>query len=167
MAKNWFSVHTKVRKEQLALAHFIQQGYECYLPLASVIYRHARKRERNVRPFFPGYLFLRLENNQQQWTSIRSTIGAIGAVHFGPHYPTVSQQIIDSLRAQEDESGLIQIDETSVFKPGDKVSILSGPFDGLSGLFKTSRGEDRALILLNMMKREVAATMPLVDLQAV
>ena len=130
MAKNWFAVHIKARKKQLASRHFIQQGYECYLPLGFCRTQECQEeRAQIVRPFFPGYLFLRLENDQQQWTSTRSTTGAICAIHFGPHYLTVPPQIIDSLRARENEAGVIEIDEAPSFKPGDKGFLASSVKD--------------------------------------
>jgi len=163
MSRQWFAVRTKARHEVEALNHFERQGFAAYLPRTLVRTTHARKVCWKPRPFFPGYLFLHLAPEERRWTTIRSTIGAIGAVHFGHHYPPVPDVFIELLKAREDEHGLIVAERTpdSVFQPGERVRVLNGPMQGLEGVFVAMRGEDRVMIMLDWLARRVKAELPL------
>jgi len=168
MSRQWFAVRTKPREEARAKQEFERQGFTVYLPLALVRITHARKVSWQPRPFFAGYLFLHLAPEERQWTRIRSTYGAVGAVHFGPFYPPVPDGVIAAIRARENERGLIELDRTPTapFKKGDRVRLLTGSLSGLEGLFQEMRGEDRALILLNWLGRRISAEVSTQDIAA-
>lgn len=163
MARQWFAVRAKARHELEALHHFERQGFVAYLPRTLVRTTHARKVCWKQRPFFPGYLFLHLAPEERRWTTIRSTIGAIGAVHFGHHYPPLPDTFIEMLKAREDEQGVIVADRTpdAVFKAGERVRVLNGPMAGLEGVFVAMRGEERVLIMLDWLQRKVRAELAL------
>lgn len=162
MDKQWFAIRTKVRREEEAMKHFLRQGFEGYLPRTLVRCCRAGKIRWEVRPYFPGYLFLHLARSEQRWTTIRSTIGAIGAVRFGSHYPPVPGLLIQMLKDRENDEGLIELDRkpTQVFRPGDHVKVFSGPMQGVEGVFESMRGEDRVIVLLTWLSRQVRVDLP-------
>ncbi len=165
--RRWYAVRCKPRRETEAAAEFARQGFEVWLPMELRLVRHARKMERKPRPFFPGYLFLHLAPDERRWTTIRSTRGAIGAVHFGAHYPPVPDEVIERLKAMRDEQGFIRTSGEEVkapFEPGDRVRIRAGAMSGLEGVFQALDGEQRALVLLDLLRRQVRVHLPLADL---
>ena len=167
--KQWFAVRCKPRREAEARAEFERQGFEVWLPMELRLVRHARRMEKRPRPFFPGYLFLRLGPEERRWTTIRSTRGAIEAVHFGAHYPPAPDEVVARLRAMEDEAGFIRMDGQDVsvpFKPGARVRVQGGAMAGLEGVLLACEGEQRALVLLEMLQRQVKARLPLAELAA-
>ena len=167
--KQWFAVRCKPRREVEARAEFERQGFEVWLPMELRLVRHARRMEKRPWPFFPGYLFLRLGPEERRWTAIRSTRGAIEAVHFGAHYPPVPDEVVARLRAMEDEAGFIRMDgqeASAPFRPGARVRVQGGAMAGLEGVLLTCEGEQRALVLLEMLQRQVKARLPLAELAA-
>ena len=168
MNREWFAIRTQPRKEQVARKHYEQQGFIVYLPLILTIRRHARRIDKIPRPLFPGYVFLHLSIEDRRWNTIRSTIGAIGPVRFGEYYPPVPDWVIEGLRVREDESGLISLrfQQESMFKPGDRVSVVLGNLEYIEGIFQAVRGEDRALILMEILRREVSTHVPISALKA-
>ena len=78
--RKWFAIRTKPRQEEIAKMHYMRQSFSVYSPKIQSIRRHARKTEQVMRPLFPGYIFLHLTDQEQDWTKIGSTIGAIGPV---------------------------------------------------------------------------------------
>jgi len=168
MVRQWFAVQTKVRRETEALRQFERQGFRGYLPLTLVRCSHARKISWQKRAFFPGYLFLHLAPDEQRWTTIRSTIGAIGAVHFGSCYPAMPDAFITMLQYQESEEGILAsgASPAAVFCPEERVKVLRGPMQGLEGVFVSMRGEDRVLIMLSWLQRRVRAELSLDDVMA-
>ncbi len=161
--RGWFAVRTYINKEQLAKVNFENQGFKVYLPTVKVLRRHARRVEHVEKAFFSGYLFLLLESPEKNWAIISSTRGAIQPVKFGKHYPPVPDRVIEELKSWEDENGLILLDKINKrkFNPGDRVKVNFPELLEYSGIFKASRGDDRALILLDILKRQLEAVVPL------
>lgn len=168
MERQWFAVRTQPRREFLAKYHFERQGFRVYLPVHKAIISHARKREDAIRPFFPGYLFLHLAPDERQWTTISGTIGAACAVRFGEFHPPVPNVIIETLRSREDECGFIVTNSLrqSIFQPGDRVLFPVNQVQDLYGIFEARRGEERAIILVEILKRQVSVEVPLAALVA-
>jgi len=165
--KQWFAVRAKPRREAYAREQFMNQGYEVYLPMFLQLICHARKKSMEPRPFFPGYLFLSLSLEERNWTKIRSTVGALGAVHFGMNYPPVPDELVRSLKQREDEQGYVILSKATRhgFKPGQKLRFKHGSFEGYEGLLVETRGEDRVLLLLNLLQRQVYSEIPVEELE--
>jgi len=166
--RQWFAVRCKPRQEFIARHEFERQGFEVYLPLERKLVRHARKMQKLPRPFFSGYLFLHLAEDECRWTAIRSTRGAVGAVHFGAYYPPVPDEVIAALRGLEDEAGFVCVgdDPVSPFRAGERVVVREGEFSGIEGVFVRRSGEERAHVLLDFLQRQVRAEMPLAVLKS-
>lgn len=166
--RQWFAVRCKPRQEFAARHELERQGFTVYLPQEIKLVRHARRMERIPRPFFPGYLFLHLAPEECRWTAIRSTPGAIGAVHFGACYPAVQDVVIEALRGFEGADGFIchGTDPVSPFESGERIIIREGQFSGIEGLFLRRSGEERAMVLLDVLHRQVKAKLPLALLKS-
>jgi transcriptional antiterminator RfaH len=134
-----------------------------YLPLVKKVRRHARRVDYVKRAFFKGYLFLHLNPTECKWETISSTKGVVKPVKFGEYYPPVPDRVIEELCSYEDENGLISLDKINngKFNRGDKVKISSPGSIEYTGIFKALRGDDRALILLDILKRQVTTVVPL------
>ena len=168
MTKRWYAVKTHPRKEFYAKSNYENQSFEVFLPVTLRIARHARKVKEVLSPLFPGYLFLHLADEERNWVTVSSTRGAVGPVRFGDYYPPVPDWFIDGLTARADEKGLISVSirEKFGFEPGDRVRV-KGPNDTIiEGILKALDGKDRAVILLDMLKKEVKARVPLSSLRA-
>ena len=161
--RQWFAVQTHIMKEQAAKINFECQGFKVYLPMVMVTRRHARRVYHVKRAFFKGYLFLLLSPAERKWETISSTKGAVKPVKFGEYYPPVPDRVIEALSSYEDENGLISLDKINngKFKAGDKVKVSSPGAIECTGMFKALQGNDRALILLDILKRQVSTVVPL------
>ncbi len=166
--KKWFAIRTQAMKEALAMLHYQRQGYEVWCPRIRKTVRHARKIKKVLRPLFPGYLFLNLAPEERNWVTIASTIGAIGPVRFGDYYPPVPEWLIQELRNREAEEGFIPMpyDESLGIKPGDRITLTDDNNTEIQGIFQALKGTDRALILIDILKREVPAVVPLASIRA-
>ncbi len=161
MVKKWYAVRTKPRREFYAKDNLVRQGFETYLPVVKRLISHARKKRLEPRPFFTGYLFLHLSPEECNWTTINSTYGVLSAVRFGDVYPPVPDGLIAELKAREDSLGNIVLDplKTVPFKPGDKVLVRKG--EGLmEAIFTEMNSEDRAIVLIELLKRQIKVEVP-------
>ena len=150
---SWYLVHTKPRKEVVALAHLERQGYECYLPRIRIEKFRRRKAEIVEAAMFPRYLFIRLDTSETgpSWSPIRSTTGVSGLVQFGGYPAKVDDQLVHLLRERERSCP-----PTPLFNPGEAVTITAGPFAGIEAVYKTHDAEHRSMILLEILSKQVA-----------
>ncbi len=161
--RQWYAIRTQPRKEKLAESQYSNQGFESFSPMILGYRRHARRVERVAKPLFPGYLFLFLTDKECRMPAIYSTIGAVGPVKFGDYYPPVPRWVIEGIKARVDDQGFVShvgVGKNN-FSPGDRVRVEWLDYKDLEGIFQAQRGEDRALILLNILKRQVRAVVPI------
>ena len=150
LGKNWYVIHTKPRQEQRALINLQQQGYQCYLPMIA-IEKLSRERLHVIEePLFPRYLFISLDASRygQNWSPIRSTWGVSGLVSFGSEPAKINSGLIDLLRQQE--HGLSE-DPQRLFSTGENLLVAEGPFAGLPAVYQMASGENRAMVLIELM----------------
>jgi transcriptional antiterminator RfaH len=150
IAEKWYVIHTKPRQEQRALSNLQNQGYQCYLPMIAI---EKLSRERlNVieEPLFPRYLFICLDASRygQNWSPIRSTWGVSGLVSFGSEPAKINSVLIDLLRQQE--QGLSEGPQR-LFSAGESLLVADGPFAGLQAVYQMASGENRAMVLIELM----------------
>ena len=157
----WYVIHTKPRQEMRAEAHLQRQGFQCYLPCLKQQSRRDDQRVDVIKPFFPRYLFIRLDlSYQQNVYTIRSTRGVIGLVRFGERLPAVPECFIEGLmRVADPHSGLIVVAEKGLDK-GEHVVIEEGALAGMKGIFQSTTGDQRVIVLLEMLGRQNAITVP-------
>jgi len=155
---SWYAVHTHPREEFKALSHLQRQNYQVYLPRYLKTIRHARRSERAIRPFFPRYLFVKLNLAINGWRAIRSTVGVSDIVCFAEQPAPLPARVVDALQAQE-SAGFIELANRSAIKPGDNVVVLNGPFAQQMGLCISVSDKERVAILLDLLGRKVRVVM--------
>lgn len=162
--KQWYTVHSKPRQEITAEQNLQRQGFETYLPKIGLRKRKSSKWVKIVEPLFPRYLFIRVDPGQHSLAPVRSTTGVAGLVRFGNLLQPVPPAVIEYLKQVESLETAQHPADDWPHQPGDKVDILAGPFAGLSGVFQVATGQDRALLLIELLGRQNTAT---VDLHAI
>ena len=146
----WYVIHTKPRQEQRALTNLQQQGYQCYLPMIT-LEKLARGRLNLVEePLFPRYLFICLDNGRhgQNWAPIRSTIGVSGLVTFGSTPAKIDAELIALLQVEQAE---LDASPERLFHKGEVLIVAEGPFAGLEAVYQMPSGDNRAMVLIELM----------------
>ncbi|MFN3786455.1 MAG: transcription termination/antitermination NusG family protein, partial [Thiothrix sp.] len=143
------------------------QGFEVYRPLAKRLRKRRGHMVTCVESLFPRYMFIHLNSVSDNWGPIRSTKGVNGLVRFGAsNLPTpVPDKLIWQLQAQEENLGQRAID-LDRFHTGDKVIITDGPFHGLHAVFQKYDGEERVIVLLEILHKTTKYTLSPVQLAA-
>ena len=103
---------------------------------------------------FPRYLFIQVDPSQQSLSPVRSTLGVTTLVRFGHLLRPVPNTIIDFIRQNENPDTHQHHADEWPHQPGDEVRVLEGPFTGLTGIFHAQTGEQRALVLLELLGRQ-------------
>lgn len=156
-ARRWYVARTRPHKEAEAAAILQQRGVEVYLPLL----RHRRPRpgRRAWEPLFACYLFARLAVPSEQWLAARSAPHvAYFLGHHGEPVP-VPGDLVEALRARV---GALQAQGGPPrFRPGDRVTIVEGPFRYLDAIFDRSlSAAGRARVFVQVLQRLVPIELP-------
>jgi len=161
--EKWYVIRSRPRQEQVALENLQRQGYRCFYPRLKQMQRRRGKRQLCIGALFPGYLFINLDMETANTEPIRSTRGVHGLVAFGTLIRPISDGIISAIQLEANEEDVIDSEQTE-FEAGQQVRIESGPMEGLNAIFQEKNGQDRAILLLNILGTERVVEVPLSDL---
>lgn len=147
MAARWYVLRSKPHKEVVVWKQVQAHDLESYFP------RLRDKSARgNVKPYFPGYLFVRADLDVIGESVLQWMPHSLGLVTFGGIPATVPNDIITALRQQV---AAIKHSKGAVLptvKSGDRVEIRSGPFAGYEAIFDMRlSSSDRVRVLLRML----------------
>lgn len=152
-ATRWYLLTARPNQDARAQEQLENQGYTVYRPLARVPRVVRGKRTFRIESLFPRYLFIRLSEESDNWSPIRSTRGVAGFVRFGAWPSVVPDALVAYLRRNEGsfEQRAIAIAD---LKQDSAVRVLGGAFKGCEGIFRRYDGEERALVLLQFLGQQ-------------
>ena len=154
----WYAVHCQPHRETAAASHLANQGFTIFLPHREKTRRHARKIEKVRRPFFPGYLFIKLDVARERWRCVNSTFGVIRIVMQNEQPAPAPPGVIEALMTACDGNGILRWKgELAV---GQKVRVIDGPLMELVGELDQLTDDDRVRVLLNIMGGKTRVVLP-------
>ncbi len=151
----WYVVHTRAGAELLAQGHLERQGFATYMPRYLKTRRHARRTSQMPAPLFPRYLFVRFDATNAPWRSINGTHGVSHLVCMGNRPSAVPRGVVPEIRARESDDGLVDVTEPLGFESGDVVRVTGGPLAQQTGVFHGRDDNQRVVVLLSMLGREM------------
>lgn len=147
MAKSWYAVYTKARKEDSVAKLVSNAGVSVFLPKLKLKRLHKGNHREVIEPLFPCYIFA-LFLYPEEYSLVKYARGVRRVVGTPREPIPVDEKIISVIDARL-INGVAEIKPPD-FKKGDRVGIVTGPFHGLMGIFeKEIPGKKRALILLD------------------
>lgn len=156
MSYYWYALRSKSRKEDAVWRQVMSLGYEVYYPCLRV--HPVNPRSRKILPYFPGYLFVQADLDQVGISVFQWMPHTIGLVNFGGEPSIVPENLILAIQKRVDEINDAGGEIFDGLKPGDAVSISSGPFQGYEAIFDARLpGSERVRVLLEFLgnKRKV------------
>jgi len=159
----WFVVHTRAHAEKQAAAHLRNQGFATYLPCYRKRRSHARRIEVVQAPVFPRYLFIQMDEQSAPWRAVRSTVGVVDIVRLGERPAPVPAGVVEAIQAREDRDGLVCLAQPDPFNRGERLRIAVGAFQGQTGLFECTGENERVVVLLELLGRDIRVSVPAMD----
>ena len=149
MAEDWFLVQFKPNSHNIAKGNLRRQGFVTFLPLQEITRRRRMRFVSELRPLFPGYMFIRLDPEASPWRKVNSTYGVTRIVRFRDTPSPVPVALVTSLLSRCDASGRVLRPPSLAI--GDKVKLVDGPFSEFIGTIETIEAEKRVWLLLELM----------------
>ncbi|MBT8140920.1 MAG: transcription termination/antitermination protein NusG [Gammaproteobacteria bacterium] len=142
MAMRWYVVHAysnyehKVKQsltERIAF-HGLQDKFgEIMVPTEEVVEMREGKKRRSDRKFFPGYVLVQMEMDEESWHLVKSVpkvLGFIGGTSDKPA-PITEKEAMTILNRVEDSVNKPK--PKFLYEVGQAVRVLDGPFKDFSG----------------------------------
>ena len=95
--------------------------------------------------------------------AIASTVGVSHLVCNGDSPVAVPRGVVEEIRARADDNGLVKLAPRFSFRAGDAVKVIAGALADQVGWFLAASDEERVVLLLDMLGRQVRIKVPLVD----
>lgn len=156
--RSWYVVQCKAKESFRAAENLENQGYQVFHPCLEVERRRQGKLRLITEPLFPYYLFIYLSEDDN-WRPLRSTRGVLRLVSFGQQPVKMNTQLIEALQNR------VARPPENYLEAGDPVLIEEGPFKGLSAIFQSKKGEDRALLLLELLQKQQTLDLPIAEIR--
>src|SRR5512141_1560363 len=156
MAKQWYVVHTYSgyeHKAKAALEERIRtlskQEYfgDVLVPAEKVVELIKGRKKTSSRKFFPGYILVNMELNDETWHVVKSTPKITGFV--GGNNPVAIPEEEISKITRRIEEGAEKPRPKVLFEVGETVRVTDGPFLNFSGVVedvKPDKGKLRVMV---------------------
>lgn len=150
MTKSWYVVHSHPNREDLLWQQLLAREIEVFYPRIRA--NPVNPRSRKIKPYFPGYLFVCADLEQLGLSTLQWMPYATGLVMFGGEPSALPENIVQLIRQRVDEINSAGGEAMDALKPGDRVVIQNGPFEGYEGIFDVRlSGKERVRVLLQML----------------
>lgn len=149
--KHWYIIQFKPNAHRLVEKNLQRQGFETFLPMQEITRRKSSRFVAYLRPLFPGYMFVCVDEYSSHWRKINSTMGVSRLVSFNCTPKAIPLQFISSLMLRCDAEGKLLPAKT--LNSGDNVEVLTGPFENFVATVETIDEQQRVWILMEFMGR--------------
>jgi len=107
---------------------------EILVPTEEVVEMRGGKKRRSERKFFPGYVLVQMEMNDDTWHLVKDAPRVLGFIGGKKDQPAaISDKEVDSIMNRIQE-GTDKPKPKVLFEAGELVRIIDGPFNDFNGV---------------------------------
>ena len=142
MSKRWYVVHAysgmeksvgRALQERVERAGMQDQFGKILVPTEEVVEMRNGQRTISERRFFPGYVLVEMEMNDDTWHLVKNTAKVTGFVGGSGHKPTpISEKEVEKIMSQMQE-GVEKPKPKTLYEVGEMVRVKEGPFTDFNG----------------------------------
>ena len=163
MAKKWYILHTYSGFEEKAktamqerIKNAGQEEFfgEILVPTEQVVEMFKGTKRTSARKFFPGYMLLNVELNDETWHTVRGTPKITGFVGNDLNPEPLSDEDAEKIISRIKE-GAEKPRPKVMFEEGDSVRVVDGPFSNFQGIVdQVNSDKGRVRVLVSIFGRE-------------
>lgn len=143
MSKRWYIVHAysnfehKVKsslEERIKLAGLEDRFGEILVPTEEVVEMREGSKRRSERKFFPGYVLVNMEMDDETWHLVKDVPKVLGFIGGSSDKPApITEREADTI-LQRVQEGVDKPRPKVLFEPGEVVRVIDGPFNDFNGV---------------------------------
>ncbi len=139
--KSWYVVHTQTGSEDkvktLLESRIVAKGMQdsiskIIIPTEQISEVRSGKKRVSQRKFFPGYLLIEMELNEETYLFIKTTTGVTGFIGLGKRPMPLPKEEVENILKRTEETKVKPSPKT-VFEKGEQVRVKEGPFLNFNG----------------------------------
>ncbi|MBN2178436.1 MAG: transcription termination/antitermination protein NusG [Deltaproteobacteria bacterium] len=157
MAFHWYVVHTyssfenRVKlslEERISTAGMEEYFEDILIPEEDVVELKKGEKKTTKRKFFPGYILVKMELNDDTWHLVKNTPKVTGFIGANERPTPIPDADVEVLKTRIDE-GTLKPKPKFQFEVGDHIRVIDGPFtnfDGVVDEVKPEKGKLRVIV---------------------
>ncbi len=173
MARAWYILHTysgfeeKVKTnmlERIKKAGQEEMFGEILVPTEQVVEMIQGAKKTSTRKFFPGYILLNVDLNDETWHTVRGTPKVTGFVGNDLHPEPVSDdeamKIIGRIK-----DGALKPKPKVMYEEGDSIRVIDGPFANFQGVVdEVHPDKGRVKVMVSIFGRETPVELEFIQI---
>ena len=176
MSKHWYVIHTysghenKVKaslEERLSSRGLLERVGQILVPAEDVVEIKGGKRKVSSRKFFPGYVLIEAEIDDEVWYAIKDTPKVTGFLGGGKDPTPLSEEEVSYIWDQI--SGETSEPKPKVtFGPGENVRVTDGPFTSFTGVIREVHPERGKLkVMVSIFGRSTPVELEFLQVESI
>ncbi len=143
MSKRWYVVHAysgyekhvmRSLNERIELQGMQDLFGDILVPTEEVVEIRGGQKRKSERKFYPGYVLVQMEMNDDSWHLVKGTTRVLGFIGGTADKPApISDKEADAI-LQRVEAGVDKPRPKTLFEVGEMVRVSDGPFADFSGV---------------------------------
>ena len=159
MALKWYIVHVysgfenKVKialEERIASSSHSDKFGGVLVPTEQIVELVKGKRKESSRKFYPGYILVRMELNEETWHIVNDTAKVTGFLGGREKPSSLSDEEAEKILGRM-EAGRLKPKPKFFFETGDEIRVIDGPFTNFNGIVdevNPEKGKIRVLVTI-------------------
>ena len=143
MTKRWYVVHAysgfeksvqRALAERIRRAGMAEKFGQILVPVEEVVEMKSGQKSISERKFFPGYVLVEMEMDDDSWHLVKNTPKVTGFLGQQNKPQPISQKEVDRIMGQAAEAGAAKPRPVINYEIGERVRVSDGPFQSFEGL---------------------------------
>jgi transcriptional antiterminator NusG len=143
MAMRWYVVQAysgfeqQVRRsllERINRAGFNDRFGQILVPTEEVVEMRDGQKRKSDRKFFPGYVLVQMELDNETWHMVRETPKVLGFIGGTSDRPAPISEKEAQVILQRIQDGVDKPKPKVLYEPGEMVRVTDGPFNDFEGV---------------------------------
>ena len=174
MAKQWYVVHTYSGYEQKAKAALEERVKalgreadfgEVLVPAEKVVELVKGRKKTSSRMFFPGYILVEMDLNDDTWHIVKSTPKVTGFVGGSTKPSAIPESEVREITDQMAE-GAARPKPKILFEVGENVKVIDGPFSDFNGTVEEVKGDKgKVRVLISIFGRATPVELDFIQVE--
>ncbi len=172
--KLWYVIHCYSGYEK-KVCHAIEQRietmgmrdkiFDVIVPTQEEIEVKEGKRKTVEKRVFPGYILVEMKLDEDSWYVVRNTPGVTGFVGMGNDpTPLRAEEVKQIMDRMSDDAPKIKIS----FKVGQRVRIVSGPFNDFPGMVAAiDMDKSKVRVMVNFFGRDTPVELDFLEVEKI
>ncbi|MEO0424737.1 MAG: transcription termination/antitermination protein NusG [Pseudomonadota bacterium] len=154
MSLRWYVVHAysnyeyKVKQSLIERIERYDLGHkfgEILVPTEEVVEMREGQRRKSERKFFPGYVLVQMELDEETWHLVKDVPKVLGFIGGSSDRPAPISDAEAEAILQRVQEGVDKPRPKVLFEPGEVVRVIDGPFNDFNGVVEEVNYEKNRL----------------------